>query len=469
MTRIAVAVLVCGWGASAHVGSPDVFFEGAAGPYRVSVVVRPPAVIPGVAEVEVRCASSAIDRVLLTPVAMVGESAKHPPTADLALRDKSDPGYFTGSLWFMVTANWNVRVRMEGAAGKGELSVPVPAAAQRTMAMDRTLAGVLGLLCLILSVGVVSIVSAAVREAQVEPGGTPGPDRLLRSRRYAIGASVAVVTVLVLGRLWWSAEAGNYDRYIYKPLAMTPSVEGDSLRLRLTDPGWIRSRALDDFLPDHGHLMHLFVVRAPELDRVWHLHPERVESGEFRQALPALAAGEYRLFADVVHGNGFPETLTALLTIPATQAGRALEGDDSHGQASSFGPSAPLSGGHRLVWSNAGERLRARAPASFRFRVDDDKGKPVRDLELYMGMQGHAVFLKKDLTVFAHVHPGGTVPMAALALVAGPHSMHAMGEIPAEVSFPYGLPSPGEYRVFVQVKRSGSVETGMFDVSVPAE
>src|SRR5437899_1739182 len=33
----------------AHVGSPDVFHEGSAGPYRLLVTIRPPQVVPGVA------------------------------------------------------------------------------------------------------------------------------------------------------------------------------------------------------------------------------------------------------------------------------------------------------------------------------------------------------------------------------------------------------------------------------------
>jgi len=45
------------------------------------------------------------------------------------------------------------------------------------------------------------------------------------------------------------------------------------------------------------------------------------------------------------------------------------------------------------------------------------------------------------------------------------HAMHSEG-MPAEVSFPWGFPQPGSYRIFVQVKRAGKVETGVFDTRV---
>ena len=44
--------------------------------------------------------------------------------------------------------------------------------------------------------------------------------------------------------------------------------------------------------------------------------------------------------------------------------------------------------------------------------------------------------------------------------------MAMQGEIPAEVSFPYGFPKPGPYRIFVQMKRGGQVVTGIFSVRV---
>src|SRR5260370_36663195 len=110
--------------------------------------------------------------------------------------------------------------------------------------------------------------------------------------------------------------------------------------------------------------------------------------------------------------------------------------------------------------------LRGQEGIIFRFGVEDDDGKPVTNLENYMGMAGHAVFVSDDGKVFAHVHPEGSVSMAALAIAqsAGDASgkMKAMdhGPMSAEVSFPYGFPHPGNYHLFMHVKRAGEVETG---------
>jgi hypothetical protein len=107
----------------------------------------------------------------------------------------------------------------------------------------------------------------------------------------------------------------------------------------------------------------------------------------------------------------------------------------------------------------------------FTFEVRDERGEPANDLELYMGMPGHAIFVRRDLRVFAHVHPAGSAPMASLALAAenapsGAMHAHHAAALPSTVTFPYGFPEPGDYRIFVQVKRRGRIETAAFDAHV---
>ena len=176
--------------------------------------------------------------------------------------------------------------------------------------------------------------------------------------------------------------------------------------------------------------MHLYVIRQPDADRVWHLHPEMTSSGVFTHDLPPIPAGRYKLYGDVVHRSGFPETMVADLTLRSRHRRHA----DLRRRRS--GLAAPSPDGAHIVWDRGRRRHQSPQPPFFKFRLVDKNGAPVPDMELYMGMLGHAAFVKNDGTVFAHVHPSGSVPMAALAL-ANPSargSQHASHGQPARRS-----------------------------------
>jgi len=455
----------------AHVGSPDVFVESQAGPYRLLVTVRPPHAIPGVADVEVLATRDDIHEVRIVPLPLTGAGAQFAPVADRAVPSPDSPRMFTGHLWLMSAGAWQVRVTVTGDRGQGTLSVPVPTLPQSTLAMNPIVRAILFVLMLLLAAGFVGIVSALAREAGLAAG--EPIDRRARWRGRIAGAVAAVVVggIVYLGNMWWGVEASSYDNYVYKPLMATPSITNDArLRLDLSDPGWIGSRRLDDFVPDHGHVMHLFVV-TPSLDRLWHLHPDQAASGSFTQRLPAVAGGRYDLFADVVHATGVSETVTGEIDAAAIQ-GSPLAGDDSAW--------TEADGAGNIVWVRDDKPLVPKRLTLFTFRVEDGNGQPARDLELYMGMPGHAVFVRKDLKVFAHVHPSGSAPMAAMAIAmtgstgstgstgatGSEHAQHQMAAPPSTVTFPYGFPEAGSYRIFVQVKRGGRVITGAFDAEV---
>ena len=149
--------------AHAHVGSPDVFHEGKAGPYTLFVSVRTPDAIPGVAEVTVRAESPEVTEVRVVPQPMGPEAAKHAPVPDVAKPIAGDPQSYTANVWLMEAGSWQVRVGARGPKGSGELQVPVPAMPQRTKQMQLGLGAILAVLGALLFFALVSIIGASVR------------------------------------------------------------------------------------------------------------------------------------------------------------------------------------------------------------------------------------------------------------------------------------------------------------------
>jgi hypothetical protein len=483
LTLAILGIVALPQAALAHVNSPDVYYDGNAGPYHLLVTVRPPVVVPGIAQIEIRVVEGDVERIQIRPMRIVGPGAKLAPTADAAQRSSGDAHLFTGQLWIMSRGSWKVQVEAEGAQGKGEMGVPLPAVSTNTASMNAPLGALLAVLGLGLLVGLAGIIGAANRDADLAAGEQAAPPKSRKAFLRTAIAAVLLIGGVVFGNSWWRADARAATRLNYRqPRVQAWLQAGNLLRLTLENPNAAEPTRfnienperlrLDDIIPDHGHLLHLFLLSMPDMKSFWHLHPDKIGEAEFAVNLPALPAGRYQIYADIVHHTGFPETQVGVIVLPAL-AGEPLSGDDS-GAANLLADEnrSQLSGGYRMVWQRDARPLRAGEPIWFRFRVEDSSGKPASNLENYMGMAGHMALVSLDGKIFAHIHPAGTVSMAAVNLAENGNqkkdAMAAMhgGAQNGEVSFPYGFPQAGDYRIFVQVKRAGRVETGAFSARV---
>lgn len=466
--------------ARAHVGSKDVFETVHVGPYTLYVTVRPPNVIPGVATVEVRSIGAAITGLKVTPLPVTGEASKHPPAADVMQLSSADPAFYTGAVWIMAGGTWQVRFDIDGAAGHEQGSVPVVAVPLSVLKMDKGMGTVLALLGLFLVLSMSGIVAASVGEARVMPGADATP-KMRQWGRVVTVASLVVMAAAVAGGLhWWNVEAAGYADHVYKATPVHVTLSGNQLELLMEEPKKDIRRGpppppnSDKLLLDHGKVMHLYAIRVPEMDVAIHLHPSLVGRGDFREVLPAMPAGHYQLYGDIVHASGFPETLLATLDVPDTMQGGALDADDAKAATAGIsvgelGNSFKLPDGYTLVWDKPAS-MTAGTAYSFTFHLLDASGKPATDMQTYLGMAGHAAFVKTDGTVFAHTHPEGSAAMADVMLAneslgasSGMDMTMPMGPIAPDVSFPYGFPTSGRYRIFIQMKHGPTVETGFFD------
>lgn len=83
-----------------------------------------------------------------------------------------------------------------------------------------------------------------------------------------------------------------------------------------------------------------------------------------------------------------------------------------NGSGEATGPRVVLPDGASITWERKRNSLTANEDAALRFTVREPDGPEAR-LAPYLGMPGHAVVARDDGGVYIHLHPNGTVSMAA--------------------------------------------------------
>lgn len=497
MTRAArgTAALACALLLSGHVGNSNVYFEGMAGAYHLRVIVRVPGVVPGLAQISVRSLDGEpLDLVTVRPLRWDAGLAGAPP-ADTAVTVAGETGLYDAELWLMSPGSYSVQVTVHGSRGAGRVFVPVLAVAERRLDMNLPMAiGLIGA-GLFLFVGAVTIFGAAVRESVLAPGQRPDPTRRRRAGRAMAGGGIVLAVVVWGGWQWWDDVDAAYRASMFRPLAVTAAVDTTPerrLTITIDDEAWL-NRTWTPLIPDHGKLMHMFAVRDGDLAGFAHLHPVAADSSTFVTALPAgLPTGEYRLYADIVHESGFAQTLTDTVTVPPAPASDrspafgqvetlagpqpVVDPDNSWALVPAMGTATAaeyaLPSGHVIRWDRPRD-VTTDTELTLAFAVYDGEGEAA-NLEPYMGMMSHAAVTRDDGSVFVHLHPSGTINMAAKMRFertegetdAGMRMTGMAGTAPNAVRFPFEFTRPGSYRIWVQVKLAGTVETGAFDVTV---
>jgi hypothetical protein len=488
---------------SAHIGSPDAWYEGTAGPYRVLVQVVTPNVVPGIATVYARVFEDDVQSVSVQTNRF--DAVNNAPPPESARPVKNERGLFRAPLWVMSGGSNGITVYVSGARGRGSAVIPIVVVPTKRLDLDKRLGTALSLVLVFLVIGGISIIGAAVREGVLIPGAQPDPARKMKAR-WAMGVAAAAFALLLFGGMkWWSREDARFIRSIYKPFPASASVItpngvptldfaiADSIWRKRNDSTWLAAHGASKFTPlilDHGKLMHLFVVKDDDLAAFAHLHPRTADSVDFLAELPPLPSGRYRVYGDIVHESGFTQTLFTKIDVSAHPAADALtDSDDAWfvGQPSTSGRSV-LADGSVMTLARGTAPLVAGGDANLRFAVRDAAGKAIA-LEPYIGMSGHAVVTRDDGSVFVHLHPSGTISIASQMtfLMRRPgdsipgtlskrmtspsmSGMAASGASDGFVSFPYAFPRPGKYHVWVQVKHAAKILTGAFALEVlPAQ
>ncbi|MFN8348893.1 MAG: hypothetical protein U0X91_28090 [Spirosomataceae bacterium] len=424
----------------AHIGSSGVLFQGEAGKYRVLVSLQPPDVIPGTAQVTVYVETGNVRTVMARPIYFrTGDEGA--PSADELKAVPNQPGQFQGIVWLMASGASSVQLTLTGDDGQSEIVVPVMALATAQREMPAGLGVLLSILGLLLVVLLITAIGAGTSDGLLKAGvALTAKQKRVRWVNMGI-AAIACTLILYGGSSWWNSWTDDYRQYMYKPLSGNATIVSQNdervFQLKIDTLSLVQSRqrrtALSYLIPDHGKLMHLFLVRQHTLDAFAHLHPERRDSTTFEAYLPKLPAGKYLVYADIVQRSGFTETITDTLDIPAGYGKAQLKTDpeDTYAVTDALnnpnripidenvvicgkpGTKTKLKDGSAVVWEGKpNTAFEAGVPYQLAFEVVDPSGKPA-ELEPYLGMNGHAAIIKSDGSVYIHLHPVGTYSMAA--------------------------------------------------------
>jgi hypothetical protein len=215
-------------------------------------------------------------------------------------------------------------------------------------------------------------------------------------------------------------------------IAADPNVP---LQFRVLDSS---GNAVTRYVESHEKLLHLIVVRN-DLAAFQHVHPVLDDDGTWRVTLDLSRAGDYRVFADFTPDGGPALTLGANLHVAGAYDPRSLP--IAAEMAKVDGYTVTLSG-----------TPQANAESMLTLTVSQ-AGKPIGDLQPYLGAYGHLVALRASDLAYLHVHPAGEPGDGVTP--SGP-----------EIKFHTTFPSAGDYRLFLDFQHRGAVRTAEFTVTV---
>jgi hypothetical protein len=199
LRRCCIALLLLAFPcvARAHLGSPDVFFDGLVGPYPARITIRMPAVVPGRAEITVHVDSDQpVDVSFLPLYARTAITNAPPPDAGVPIRGETN--FYSGELWLMSFGGYSIEIKIHGAAGTGSVEIPVNSVALSQLPLPSYLGkALIALTVLLVALGIAVAVGAA-KDSTLDAGGSPTP-RERRKGWWAGTITTAIFAFIIIG------------------------------------------------------------------------------------------------------------------------------------------------------------------------------------------------------------------------------------------------------------------------------
>lgn len=194
-----------------------------------------------------------------------------------------------------------------------------------------------------------------------------------------------------------------------------------------------------DFKIVHEKLSHLVIV-SQDLAVFQHIHPELVGPGKMTVETSFPKEGEYIMFLQFEDDKG-EQTIRQEIQVGSAKSSTAKLVPDAD--------QPKLLDGYTFKLTSYPTKANEDAMPTVNIEKD---GKPVSNIESYLGAGGHAVVIGENTESFLHVHPM-TKPIRD-NIYESPITFHTV------------IPAPGLYKMWVQFQIAGKLETINFTFKV---
>ena len=257
-------------------------------------------------------------------------------------------------------------------------------------------------------------------------------------------------------------EANPYDPRDYDLELETdpPAVragEPATLRFRVRHPG--TGEPIRDFLTVHDRRYHLFVI-SQDMEHFEHLHPDQDPDGSWRTEVTLPEEGYYKILSDFVPHGGSSQFLAR----PLVTAGYAGDWVSDWARLAVDTERTRAVRGLRATVTQSPETFVAGLYGHLQFQLaEGDSGRPVTDLQPYLGSFGHLMIMSEDLRDYVHSHPidllnsdDETGPLALMLPMDSDRSELTGGP---EITFEGLMPRSGLYRAWAQFRWNDEIYT----------
>jgi hypothetical protein len=257
----------------------------------------------------------------------------------------------------------------------------------------------------------------------------------------------------------------DYDLELRTIPAVVRPGQRASLRFKIIHPG--TREVIKKFEVVHERQYHLFLI-SQDMDYFQHIHPQEQADGTWTIDVTLPRAGYYKVLSDFLPSGGSSQFIAR----PLVTAGYAgdLVGDGAH-----LVPDTLLTKSDDDITASVTcdpQQFVVGLYGHITYHLTDTAtGRPITDLQTYLGAFGHTLIMSEDMAEYVHSHPLDILAMPddeggpPVFLIPPDADLEKLRGGP-DVTFEGLMPKPGRYRAWTQFRRHDKLHTFAFTFNV---